>query len=237
MGISIADATGTTVSPRTITKLSRKGVVIFDFNALMQGDLEHWRRTIGSRPSFLAISKETPSDSNAQAEIILYSGEKYSYEEVRTAIGKNGKLVEVIGMITVEFPMDHEGSICYLDRPVPENDPFSGIVELFAILIESITPRLISMPGFEIICGEGRPHLVMDREWKGMIEMPGAGFDGDGSIMVDPQHGFLASGGRSGCVRGVVTHDGKVLWGSLNMPLSEDLIRQAVDTFIPTAQA
>ncbi|MBU1018290.1 hypothetical protein KKA33_04665 [Patescibacteria group bacterium] len=237
MGIAIVEASGKSVSPNTVMKLSQKGIVIFDFDALMQGDLSHWKKAIGGRPSFLAISQNPPRDSGAQAEIILYSGEEYDHNEVRTAIGRNGKLVEVIGMITVNFPLEHEGVICYLNREVPADDPFSETLELFTALIENITPRLISLPGFKVVCGEGRPHLVMDREWKGIIEIPSTKLDGDGNIMVDPQYGFLASGGKNGCVRGVVTHDNKVLWGNLNEPLSAELIAQALESFTPTAQA
>jgi len=236
MSIPIVEVTGKSVSPNTVMRLSKKGIVIFDFDALIQGDLYQWREVIGGRRSFLGINHEPPKDSEATAEIILYSGEGHSHEKVRTTIGRQGNLIEVIGMITVDFPLGHEGVVCYLSREVPENDPFSETLELFTALIENITPRLISLPGFKVVCGEGRPHLVMDREWKGIIETPRTKLDGDGNIMVDPQYGFLVSGGKNGCVRGVVTHDNKVLWGDLNEPLSAELIAQAVESFARTAQ-
>ena len=236
MPITIVEATSKTIHPDTIMKLSRNGVVIFDFDALMQGDLSHWKETIGGRPSFLAISKESPRNTNIQSEIILYSGEKYSYDEIRMAIGGKGEVAEIIGMVTVEFPMEHEGSICFLNREISNSDPLCEMLCLFSILIENITPRLTQIPNNRGILGEGRAHIIMDREWKGIIKIPSE-FETSGRIAVDPQSGTLVALGNNGYLKGLPTHNGEVSWGNLNMPLSDELIAQVIDSFIPTTQA
>lgn len=236
MGIAIVEVTGKSVNPNTIMQLSSNRIVIFDFEALMQNDLEHWRRTIGGRPSFLAISKESPRNTNIQSEIILYSGEKYSYDEIRMAIGGKGEVAEIIGMVTVEFPMEHEGSICFLNREISDNDPLCEMLCLFSILIENITPRLTQIPNNRGILGEGRAHIIMNREWKGIIKIPNE-FETSGRIAVDPQSGTLVALGHNGYLKGIPTYNGEVSWGNLNMPLSDKLIAQVIDSFTPTAQA
>ncbi len=233
MGITIVEAAGKSISPDTIMRLSRKGVVIFDFNALMQGDLSHWKEAIGGRPSFLGISQETPRNSRVQAEIILYSGEEYDYDDVRTAIGRNGRLIEVIGMVTVDFPVEHEGTICFLNREVPSDDPMSETLELFATLIEDITPQLKRIQSG--VYGEGRAHIVMERQWRGMVTPPPI-LDGYGGLAVDPQEGSFVIMGKNGYAIGMANREGNVVWGDLNEPLSEQVIMEVINSFIPTAK-
>lgn len=213
MAITITEATKTGMDPRTVQRLSQRSVVIFDFEDLMRSRRCDWQETIGNETTFLAINHTPPGHSGATTEVMLYSGHDFAYDDLRRALTRRGQLTEIIGMITVDFPLGHEGSICFLDREVPEGDPAGETIGLFAALIENITPRLL--PVKSGIYGEGRAHIVMERYWKGMVNPPDI-LNGYGGIAVDPQEGSFVILGRNGYVIGMANHDGDVIWGGLN---------------------
>lgn len=214
------------VDPETARKLSESGLVVFDSTAIVRSNPDEWKKTLEQR-TYLAFN-ETPPQGRNDTEMYIYSGRRFTHDEIRAIISNRGPFVEICSATNFPLHFGIRGAIFDLNREVRPDSCEAMTLEIVAAIVSTVPP----MPGTDpAIRSEWRKHVIVNGELKGLIKPPG-NIVGNHRFAISCQEpGEVYCHTDKGSNIGLVNRDGEIIWSETNQLPTKEQINSVIATY------